>query len=52
MAIDGKTNYDISPFTLDREALKDPDYKPVFFMGAGQNFPNSKPEPKPSQARL
>ena len=34
MAIDGKTNYDISPFTLDREALKDPNTKPVFFMGS------------------
>ncbi|XP_060579149.1 monomeric sarcosine oxidase-like [Ruditapes philippinarum] len=39
MAIDGKTQYDISPFTLDREALKDPDYKPVFFMGTGNKLP-------------
>ncbi|XP_060608423.1 monomeric sarcosine oxidase-like [Ruditapes philippinarum] len=39
IAIDGKTQYDISPFTLDREALKDPDYKPVFFMGTGNKLP-------------
>ena len=39
MAIDGKTQYDISPFTLDREALKDPNYKPVFFMGTGTKLP-------------
>ena len=51
MAIDGKTNYDIEPFTLDREALKDPDYKPAFIMGARENVQNSRPD-KSNAARL
>ena len=42
MAIDGRTNYDISPFTLDREALKDPEYKPTFYMGTGEDQANNE----------
>ncbi|XP_045189446.1 monomeric sarcosine oxidase-like [Mercenaria mercenaria] len=33
MAIDGRTQYDIAPFTMDREALTNPDYKTTIFEG-------------------
>ncbi|XP_053376207.1 monomeric sarcosine oxidase-like [Mercenaria mercenaria] len=54
MAIDGNTQYDISPFTLDREALKDPNYTPVFFMGTRNKLPSGKEknQDKPKQAKL
>ncbi|ESO94925.1 hypothetical protein LOTGIDRAFT_227305 [Lottia gigantea] len=32
LAIDGKTQYDISSFTMDREALTNPNYKPHFHL--------------------
>ncbi|BFZ07718.1 hypothetical protein BsWGS_10757 [Bradybaena similaris] len=34
LAVDGRTQHDISAFCWDREALTDPNYKPVFTMGA------------------
>lgn len=54
MAIDGHTQYDISPFTLDREALQDPNFKPVFFMGTGDKevTKKEKKKGKPEQAKL
>lgn len=44
LAIDGKTQYDISKFNLDREALTNPDWKPALYMGTGGKVPI--PEPK------
>ncbi|KAL4223361.1 hypothetical protein ACF0H5_016831 [Mactra antiquata] len=53
LAIDGNTNYDIKPFTMNREALKDPNYKPVFFMGTGSKLPRSNLNDKPpNKAKL
>ena len=33
LAIDDRTEYDISGFSLDREALTDPNFKPLFQLG-------------------
>ncbi|KAL3852207.1 hypothetical protein ACJMK2_015879 [Sinanodonta woodiana] len=33
MAIDGQTQYDISHFNIDRQALTDPNYEPIFYYG-------------------
>jgi hypothetical protein len=30
MAIDGKTQYDISKFNIDREAITNPDWEPAY----------------------
>ncbi|XP_050399447.1 monomeric sarcosine oxidase [Patella vulgata] len=35
MAIDGQTQYDISGFTKDREAITNPNFKPLFQMAGG-----------------
>ncbi|KAH3886661.1 hypothetical protein DPMN_010673 [Dreissena polymorpha] len=51
MAIDGHTQYAIGPFSLDREALKDPNFKPVFFSGTSK-LPKSKKEEEPGLAKL
>lgn len=51
MAVDGRTQYDVTPFTMDREALKDPNYKPVFFMGTSK-LPSSIKTQQPDKAKL
>ena len=33
MAIDGRTQYDIAAFTMDRDAIKDPNFKTTIFEG-------------------
>ncbi|KAK7104534.1 monomeric sarcosine oxidase-like [Littorina saxatilis] len=33
MAVDGRTQYDISQFNIDRPAVTDPNFKPTFYMG-------------------
>ncbi|GFR80086.1 sarcosine oxidase [Elysia marginata] len=37
MAVDGKTQYDISAFTWDRDALTNPQFKPTFIHGKGHD---------------
>ena len=32
LAIDGRTDYPIEPFALQRDAITDPNFKPVFQM--------------------
>lgn len=49
MAIDGKSKYDISKFNLDREALTNPNWNPVLFMGTGGKVPSGQPQ---AQAKL
>ncbi|GFO04772.1 monomeric sarcosine oxidase [Plakobranchus ocellatus] len=41
MAVDGKTQYDISAFRWDREALTNPNFKPLFTHG-NEESPTSK----------
>ncbi|GFR80080.1 sarcosine oxidase [Elysia marginata] len=36
MAVDGRTKYDTSAFTWDREALTNPLFKPTFYQGKEQ----------------
>ncbi|XP_067651411.1 monomeric sarcosine oxidase-like [Haliotis asinina] len=33
LAVDGRTQYDISQFNITRDAIQDPTFKPTFFMG-------------------
>jgi hypothetical protein len=33
MAIDGRTQYDIAAFTMDRDAISNPNYKTTIFEG-------------------
>lgn len=40
MAVDGQTQYDISAFTWDREALTNPQFKPTFYHGHGHVIPS------------
>lgn len=40
MAVYGRTQYDISEFNLDRPALTDPSFRPVFYMGLQQGTPS------------
>ncbi|XP_046361732.2 monomeric sarcosine oxidase-like [Haliotis rufescens] len=35
LAVDGRTQYDISQFNITRDAIQDSTFKPTFFMGAG-----------------
>ncbi|XP_046563083.1 monomeric sarcosine oxidase-like [Haliotis rubra] len=35
LAVDGRTQYDISQFNITRDAIQDPTFKPTFFMGSG-----------------
>ncbi|XP_052798499.1 monomeric sarcosine oxidase-like [Mya arenaria] len=51
LALDGRTDYDIRPFTMEREALTDPDFQPVFFMGASK-LPQSKKSDDLDKAKL
>nr|KAG5692520.1 hypothetical protein BaRGS_018725 [Batillaria attramentaria] len=37
LAADGRTRYDISQFNMDRPAITDPNFKPVFYMGTAQS---------------
>ncbi|XP_069112883.1 monomeric sarcosine oxidase-like isoform X2 [Argopecten irradians] len=50
MAVDGKTQYDISRFNLDREALTNPNWNPVLFMGTGGKVPT--PSTKNTSSKL
>ncbi|KAK3602045.1 hypothetical protein CHS0354_021139 [Potamilus streckersoni] len=50
MAIDGTTKYDISAFNLDREALLDSNYEPVF-LRSGSKVPASTKK-YPEEAKL
>ncbi|KAI8491171.1 hypothetical protein Bbelb_312120 [Branchiostoma belcheri] len=45
LAIDGRTQYPIEDFTMNRPAVTDPNFKPVFYMG------KAKPQDSP-QAKL
>ncbi|XP_078688309.1 monomeric sarcosine oxidase-like [Branchiostoma floridae x Branchiostoma belcheri] len=45
LAIDGRTQYPIDDFTMNRPAVTDPNFKPVFYMG------KAKPQDTP-QAKL
>jgi len=51
MATDGRTNYDIDPFKMDRNALNDPNFKPVFFMGTNK-LPTSEKSGDGNKAKL
>ena len=42
MAIDGKTQYDISKFNIDREAITNPDWEPTLYMGTGGKVPTKQ----------
>ncbi|KAL8586296.1 hypothetical protein ACOMHN_058676 [Nucella lapillus] len=42
MAVDGGTQYNISEFTMDRPAITDPSFKPVFYMGMQEQPAPSK----------
>ncbi|OWF45099.1 Monomeric sarcosine oxidase [Mizuhopecten yessoensis] len=41
MAVDGKTQYDISLFSLDREALTDPNWDPMLKSGSAMTIPGT-----------
>ena len=52
MAIDGKTQYDISKFNIDREAITNPDWEPTLYMGTGGKVPTKQSASSKLQTRL
>ncbi|XP_076441654.1 monomeric sarcosine oxidase-like [Babylonia areolata] len=42
MAVDGRTQYNISEFSMDRPAISDPNYVPAFQFGVSELNPGSK----------
>ncbi|XP_076442769.1 monomeric sarcosine oxidase-like [Babylonia areolata] len=42
LAVEGRTQYNISEFSMDRPALTDPNFQPVFYMGKKHSSADSK----------